>query len=183
MSKIGQLPITIPQGVNIEISGREITVNGTKGSLSFVFRPEVDVQSKGDSLKVSRKNETKFAKALHGLTRSQIANMVIGVTEGHKKILEIVGVGYKAAKQGDNLLINVGYSHPVIVEPLEGIELQTQENKIIVSGNDKITVGEMAARIRRIRPPEPYKGKGIKYEGEFIRRKAGKALKSAGGSQ
>lgn len=183
MSKIGQLPITIPQGVNIEISGRQITVSGTKGSLSFVFRPEIDVQSQGDILKVSRKNETKFAKALHGLTRSQIANMVLGVTEGHKKTLEIIGVGYKAAKQGDNLIINVGYSHPVIVQPLEGIELQTQENKIVVLGNDKIVVGEMAARIRRIRPPEPYKGKGIKYEGEFIRRKAGKAVKAAGGSQ
>lgn len=180
MSKIGQLPISIPQGVNIELSGRIVTVTGPKGSLSFEFRPEVEVVSENDILKVSRKSESKFAKSLHGLTRSQIANMVIGVTVGHKKTLEIVGVGYKASKQGENILLNVGYSHPVIVEPLGGIELEAQDNKIIVSGYDKIIVGEMAARIRRIRPPEPYKGKGIKYEGEFIRRKAGKAVKAVG---
>ncbi len=179
MSKIGQLPITVPEGVQIEISGRLITVTGPKGSLTFVFRPEVEVENLEGVLKVTRKSEKKFTKALHGLTRSQIANMVIGVTEGHKKTLEIIGVGYKASMQGENIQLNVGYSHPVIVEPLEGIQLQAQENKIIVSGNDKIVVGEMAARIRRIRPPEPYKGKGIKYEGEFIRRKAGKAVKAA----
>lgn len=180
MSKIGQLPITIPQGVNIEIAERQITVTGPKGTLSFEFRPEIEVITAGNSLKVGRKSENKFVKSLHGLTRSQIANMVKGVTEGHEKVLEIIGVGYRAVKQGDNLIINVGYSHPVIVEPLPGIELQTQENKIIVSGFDKIIVGEMAARIRRIRPPEPYKGKGIKYTQEFIRRKAGKAVKAAG---
>lgn len=179
MSKIGQLPITIPQGVNIKLSGRHITVTGPKGSLSFEFRPEVEVVNSEGILKVTRKSEKKFTKALHGLTRSQIANMVTGVTEGHKKTLEIIGVGYKASMQGEKIQLNVGYSHPVIVEPLEGVELQTQDNKIIVSGNDKIIVGEMAARIRRIRPPEPYKGKGIKYEGEFIRRKAGKAVKAA----
>lgn len=179
MSKIGQLPITIPSGVNIEISGRLITVTGPKGSLSFEFRPEVDVENLEGILKVTRKSEKKFTKALHGLTRSQIANMVTGVTEGHKKTLEIVGVGYKASMQGENIQLNVGYSHPVIVEPLKGIELQTLDNKIIVLGSDKIVVGEMAARIRRIRPPEPYKGKGIKYEGEYIRRKAGKAVKAA----
>lgn len=182
MSKIGQLPITVPQGVNIEMEGRKIKVTGPKGSLSFEFRPEVEVTNEDGILKVQRKFENKFTKALHGLTRSLIANMVIGVTEGHQKTLEIVGVGYKAAKQGDNLILNVGYSHPVIVEPLTGVELQTQDNKIIVSGSDKIVVGEMAARIRRIRKPEPYKGKGIKYAEEIIRRKAGKAVKSAGGA-
>lgn len=182
MSKIGQLPISIPQGVNIDLSGRKVTVSGPKGTLFFEFRPEVEVVSQAGILKVNRKSESKFAKSLHGLTRSQIANMVKGVTEGHQKTLEIVGVGYRATKQGENILLNVGYSHPVIVEPLTGIELQAQDNKIIVLGNDKIIVGEMAARIRRIRPPEPYKGKGIKYEGEYIRRKAGKAVKAAGGA-
>ena len=182
MSKIGQLPISIPQGVNIEISGRKVTVTGPKGSLSFEFRPEVEVVNTDGILKVSRKSESKFAKSLHGLTRSLIANMVIGVTVGHKKTLEIVGVGYKASKQGENILLNVGYSHSVIVEPLSGIELQAQDNKIVISGSDKIVVGEMAARIRRIRPPEPYKGKGIKYEGEYIRRKAGKTVKAVGGA-
>lgn len=180
MSKIGQKPINIPQGVNVDLSGRKVTVTGPKGSLSFEFRPEVEVVNADSTLKVSRKSESKFAKSLHGLTRSQIANMVIGVTVGHKKTLEIVGVGYKASNQGENILLNVGYSHPVIVTPLSGIELQAQDNKIIVSGSDKIAVGEMAARIRRIRPPEPYKGKGIKYEDEFIRRKAGKTVKAVG---
>lgn len=179
MSKIGQLPISIPQGVSIDLSGRKITITGPKGSLLFEFRPEVDVINSEGILKVTRKSDKKFVKALHGLTRSHIANMVKGVTEGHKKTLEIVGVGYKASMQGENILLNVGYSHPVTIEPLKGIDLQTQDNKIIVSGNDKIVVGEMAARIRRIRPPEPYKGKGIKYEGEYIRRKAGKAVKAA----
>jgi large subunit ribosomal protein L6 len=179
MSKIGQLPISIPQDVTIDLTGRQITITGPKGSLLFVFRPEVDVINSQGFLKVTRKSDKKFVKALHGLTRSHIANMVKGVTEGHKKTLEIIGVGYKASMQGENILLNVGYSHPVTVEPLKGIDLQTQDNKIIVSGNDKIIVGEMAARIRRIRPPEPYKGKGIKYEGEYIRRKAGKAVKAA----
>lgn len=180
MSKIGQLAIEIPQGVNIEISGRKITVSGPKGSLFFEFRPEIEVLNDSNHLKVNRKADNKFTKALHGLTRSQIANMVKGVTEGHQKTLEIVGVGYRAAKQGENLILNVGYSHSVIIEPLTGIEFKTQENKIIISGSDKIVVGEMAARIRRVRPPEPYKGKGIKYEGEIIRRKAGKAVKATG---
>lgn len=180
MSKIGQMPIQIPKEVSIEISGRKITVSGPKGSLLFEFRPEVEVVSDSGSLRVNRKADNKFTKALHGLTRSQIANMVKGVTVGHEKTLEIIGVGYRAAKQGENLILNVGYSHPVIIEPLTGIEFKTQENKIIISGSDKIIVGEMAARIRRIRPPEPYKGKGIKYEDEIIRRKAGKAVKAAG---
>lgn len=180
MSKIGQLPIEIPQGVTVNIVGRLINISGPKGTLTFEFRPEIDVVSSNNLIKVARKTENKFTKSLHGLTRSQIANMVKGVTLGHQKILEIVGVGYKAAKQGENLVLNVGYSHPIIVQPLTGIELNAQDNKIIISGSDKIIVGEMAARIRRIRPPEPYKGKGIKYVDEFIRRKAGKAVKAVG---
>ena len=179
MSKIGKMPISIPSNVSVAIEGREVSVNGPKGELKFMFRPEVKVNMENDQLKITRRSETKIAKALHGLTRSILANMVQGVVDGHQKILELVGVGYRATKQGDNLVLNVGYSHPVVIEPVNGIQLDTKENKIIVSGADKVVVGEVAAKIRRIRPPEPYKGKGIKYQGEFIRRKAGKAVKAA----
>ena len=130
-------------------------------------------------VKISRKNESKFAKSLHGLTRSIIANMVTGVIKGHEKTLELVGVGYRAAKQDENLVLNVGYSHPVVIEKVAGIEFETKENKIVVSGTDKAKVGETAAKIRRVRPPEPYKGKGIKYLDEVIKRKPGKTLKAA----
>jgi len=181
MSKIGKLPIDVPSNVSVTIGGHEISVNGPKGELKFMFRPEVKVNLENNQLKISRRSETKIAKALHGLTRSVLANMVKGVVDGHQKVLELVGVGYRATKQGDNLVLNVGYSHPVIVQPVNGIQLDTKENQIIVSGPDKVVVGEVAAKIRRIRPPEPYKGKGIKYQGEFIRRKAGKAVKAAGG--
>lgn len=180
MSKIGKLPVQIPQGVNVSIADSEVSVSGPKGELAFTIRPEVKVEVKEDKVMVTRKNETKFAKSLHGLTRSIIANMIKGVTVGHEKTLELVGVGYRATKDGNNLVLSVGYSHPVVItEPL-GIALVTEENKIIVSGADKILVGETAARIRRVRPPEPYKGKGIKYTGEFIRRKAGKTVKAVG---
>jgi large subunit ribosomal protein L6 len=182
MSKIGKLPVSVPQGVSVDIADRLVNVTGPKGTLSFEFRPEVNVEVADNKVKVSRKNESKFAKSLHGLTRSIIANMVKGVTDGHEKTLEIVGVGYRAAKQGEDLVLNVGYSHPVVVSPLNGIKIDTQENKIIVTGTDKVVVGEMAARIRRVRPPEPYKGKGIKYLDEIIRRKAGKAVKAVGGT-
>ncbi len=178
MSKIGKLPVQIPAGVTAKVVESEIEVMGPKGELKFQLRPEVKVMIKENEINVDRISETKFAKALHGLTRSVIANMVKGVTEGHEKILELVGVGYKAAKQGENLVLNVGYSHPVIIAQIQGINIDTKENKIIVSGADKVLVGETAAKIRRVRPPEPYKGKGIKYMGEYIRRKAGKALKA-----
>lgn len=183
MSKIGNLPINIPQSVTVNIEKDKVSVTGPKGTLNFDYRPEIKIEVSENVVTIARKNETKFAKALHGLTRSVVANMVKGVTDGHEKTLEIIGVGYRAAKQGENLVLNVGYSHPVIVAPLSGISLDAKENKIIVSGPDKIIVGEMAARIRRIRPPEPYKGKGIKYFGELVRRKAGKAAKAAGGTQ
>ncbi len=178
MSKIGKQPITIPQGVNVRVDGAVVNVTGQKGNLNFQLRPEIDVSIDQEKVKVSRKSESKFAKSLHGLTRSVIANMITGVTDGHEKTLELVGVGYRAQKQGDNLLLLVGYSHPVVIPPLVGIQFETKENKIIVSGIDKITVGEMAARIRRVRPPEPYKGKGIRYSGEVVRKKAGKAVKA-----
>ncbi len=180
MSKIGRLPVTIPQGVSISVDQKSVSVSGPKGNLSFEFRPEIKVEVIDNNVQVSRRSETKLAKSLHGLTRSIIANMVKGVTQGHEKVLEIVGVGYRAAKQGENIVLNVGYSHPVVVTPLNGIALDAKENEIIISGADKVVVGEMAARIRRIRPPEPYKGKGIKYAGEYIKRKAGKAAKAGG---
>lgn len=179
MSKIGKQPVTIPQGVTVTTDGYFVAVNGPKGSLTFNFRPEITVDVKEGQVIVTRKNETKMAKSLHGLTRSVIANMVKGVTDGHEKTLELVGVGYKAAKQGESLVLNVGYSHPVLIEQIPGIQLDAKDNKIIVTGADKILVGETAAKIRRVRPPEPYKGKGIKYTGEYIRRKAGKAAKAA----
>lgn len=180
VSKIGKQPVQIPQGVNVTIEDSRVLVSGSKGELTFAFRPEVKVEVKDDQVIVTRKNDTKFAKSLHGLTRSVIANMIKGVTVGHEKTLEIVGVGYRAAKDGNNLVLSVGYSHPVLIAETPGIAIETKENKIIVSGADKILVGEIAAKIRRVRPPEPYKGKGIKYSGEIIRRKAGKAVKAAG---
>ncbi|OGD84690.1 50S ribosomal protein L6 [Candidatus Curtissbacteria bacterium RIFCSPLOWO2_01_FULL_41_18] len=179
MSKIGKQPVQIPDGVAVNILDNEVKVSGPKGELTFKFRPEVKVEIDGSNVRLSRKNETKFAKALHGLTRSIIANMVIGTVKGHEKTLELVGVGYRAAKQGENLVLNVGYSHPVIIEKVAGIQIETKDNKIVISGADKAKVGETAARIRRVRPPEPYKGKGIKYLGEIIRRKPGKSLKTA----
>lgn len=180
MSKIGKLPITVPQDVTVSVDGSQVNVSGPKGNLFFDIRPEIKVDIAENVVLVTRKNETKFAKSLHGLTRSVVANMVKGVTEGHEKILEVIGVGYRAVKQGDNLVLNVGYSHPVVIIPLAGVAIDTKENKIVVSGADKVMVGEMAAKIRRIRPPEPYKGKGIKYIDEIIRRKAGKAAKTGG---
>lgn len=178
MSKVGKMPVTVPAGVTVNIIQNEVEVAGPKGQLKFQYRPEVKVNIKDNEVTVTRLSESKFAKSLHGLTRSVIANMVKGVADGHEKVLELVGVGYKAQKQGENLVLNVGYSHPVVINQIPGINLDTKENKIVVSGADKILVGETAAKIRRIRPPEPYKGKGIKYAGEYIRRKAGKALKT-----
>lgn len=178
MSKIGKLPVLIPQGVTVNIVDNRIEVSGPNGALNFTFHPQVTVEIKDSEVKIARKVETKFAKALHGLTRSLIANMVKGVTVGHEKTLELVGVGYRASLEGENLVLNVGYSHPVKIEKVGQIKFETKENKIIVSGNDKALVGEVAAAIRRVRPPEPYKGKGIKYADEQIRRKAGKALKT-----
>jgi len=182
MSKIGKQPIIIPENVKINIIDSQVEVSGPKDTLTLRFHQQVDVKTVEDKIIVTNKSESKFAKSLHGLTRSLIANMVKGVTVGHQKILEIIGVGYRAAKQGDDLVLNVGYSHPVVITPPVGILCEIKENKIIVSGANKALVGETAARIRRVRPPEPYKGKGIKYADEVIRRKAGKALKTTQGS-
>lgn len=181
MSKVGKQPILIPETVKISMQDSELHVLGPKGELTFRVRPEIRVTIDNDVIKVTRTSESKFVKSLHGLTKRLIDNMVKGVTSGHEKTLEIVGVGYRAAKTGEDLVLNVGYSHPVVINKIAGIDYETRENKIIVSGIDKGLVGETAARIRRVRPPEPYKGKGIKYLGEMIRRKAGKAVKTVGG--
>lgn len=182
MSKIGKQPIIIPPEVTVKIEDSLVNVTGPKGSLSFGFRPEVKVEIVEGKVIVSRKSENKFTKSLHGLTRSLIANMIKGAVDGHQKTLEIVGTGYRAAKEGNDLVLNVGYSHPVTIKSVPGIQIETKENKIIVSGTNKALVGEIAARIRRVRPPEPYKGKGIKYIDEIVRRKAGKTVKAVGGS-
>lgn len=181
MSKIGKQPIPIPQGVDVKIEGPNLIVSGPKGNLSLGLRPEIQIEIADSKITLKRKLDTKLAKSLHGLTRSLIANMIKGVTEGHQKVLEIIGVGYRATKQGDSLILNVGYSHPVMFNRVGGIQIEIRENKIYVWGLDKALVGETAARIRRIKPPEPYKGKGIKYLDEIIRRKPGKAVKTTQG--
>lgn len=180
MSRIGIKPIPVPGGVTIEIgSGNDILVKGPKGQLSQKLSPRVDIVQEDSQLRVTRSTEQREVKALHGLTRSLLNNMVVGVTDGFTKVLEIQGVGYRAQMQGKNLVLNVGFSHPVNLVPPEGITYTVEgNNRVTVSGIDKQVVGEEAARIRGVRPPEPYKGKGIRYAGEFVRRKAGKAGKA-----
>jgi large subunit ribosomal protein L6 len=171
------MPITVPQGVTVEVNKSTVRVKGPKGELSRSFDPDMQISLEDGTLIVQRPTDRRRHRALHGLTRSLLNNMVVGVSEGFVRRLEIQGVGYRAGLEGKNLVLNVGYSHPVVVEPPDGISFQVEKNyrEISVSGVDKEMVGEMAARIRRVRPPEPYKGKGIRYEGEYVRRKAGKA--------
>lgn len=182
MSRIGRTPITVPEGVSVDIKGGEVTVTGSRGTLSRQFNPDMSITREGDTLIVSRPSDSRQHRSLHGLTRSLLANMVEGVSKGFVKELEIVGVGYRAEKTGDNLTIRVGYSHPVEVSPLAGgISLDTEgTSRIKVMGINKELVGEMAARIRAIRPPDAYKGKGIRYAGEKVRLKPGKAGKAIG---
>ncbi|MDN5293876.1 MAG: large subunit ribosomal protein [Eubacteriales bacterium] len=176
MSRIGRMPIAIPQGVEVKVEGNVITVKGPKGELTRELHHDMTVKVEDGVIKVERPSDSKFHKSLHGLTRTLVNNMIIGVTQGYEKALELEGVGYRAAKSGNKLVLTVGYSHPVEMEPLPGIEIEVpQPNKIIVRGIDKEKVGSFAANIRAVREPEPYKGKGIKYENEFIRRKVGKA--------
>lgn len=183
MSRIGNAPIQIPNGVNVEIDHQKVTVKGPLGELTMDYLPKIKVEIQGSQVIVKRKNEDKFSKSLHGLTRSLINNMVIGVEKGWEKKLELVGVGYRAQEIGDKLSLAVGYSHPVEIDMPEGIKFAvTDTTKIIITGIDKIKVGQIAAKIRDVRPPEPYKGKGIRYEGEYIRRKAGKAGKVTAGA-
>ena len=178
MSRIGKMPIAVPAGVTVDIAeNNKVTVKGPKGELSRNLAPEMEIKMDGDVITVTRPNDLKRNRALHGLTRTLLNNMIIGVTEGYTKTLEVNGVGYRAAKQGKKLVLNLGYSHPVEMEDPEGLETKVEDNKIIVSGIDKEKVGQYAAEIRSTRAPEPYKGKGIKYDYEVIRRKVGKTGK------
>lgn len=178
MSRIGQAPIPVPSGVDVTVSGRQITVKGPKGTLSRSIPGEIGVRQDDGTLLVERPDDERENKALHGLVRSLVNNMVVGVTDGFRKSLDIVGVGYRAQAQGPNALqLALGFSHPVKVQAPEGITFEVQGNQIIVSGIDKEVVGQVAADIRSIRKPEPYKGKGVRYTGERVLRKAGKAGK------
>ena len=179
MSRIGKMPIAIPSGVTVEVAeNNKVTVKGPKGTLERVLVPEMEIKQEDGQITISRPNDLKKMKSLHGLTRTLLNNMIIGVTEGYEKTLEINGVGYRAAKQGKKLQLSLGYSHPVEMEDPEGLETVVDgQNKIIVKGIDKEKVGQYAAEIRDKRRPEPYKGKGIKYADEHIRRKVGKTGK------
>ena len=181
MSRIGRLPITVPSGVDVTIDGRTLTVKGPKGSLTRELHPDMTVARQDDRLVVTRPTEQKTHKQLHGLTRTLVNNMVVGVTDGYRKSLEITGVGYRAAKVGEKLQLNLGYSHPIEIAPPTGISFEVENpTHLAVIGIDKELVGQVAAQVRSTRKPEPYKGKGVKYAGEYIRRKAGKAGKIGG---
>ncbi len=176
MSRIGRKPITVPAGVEVKIDGTVVTVKGPKGTLTQTFHPNMKIELSGAELTVTRPDDEKLNRSLHGLSRTLLANMVEGVTNGFKKELEVNGVGYRVQKQGKQVVMNLGYSHQVIVEEIEGITLDVPDpNHIVVNGADKQLVGQIASEIREKRPPEPYKGKGIKYATEVIRRKEGKA--------
>lgn len=180
MSRIGKLPVELPTGVDVTLDGNVVTVKGPKGTLTKTFHKDMIITKDGNVLKVERPSEEKLHKSLHGLTRTLLHNMVTGVTQGFNKELDINGIGYRAAKQGKKLVMNLGYSHQVEVEEVPGITIDVpQPNKIIISGPDKQQVGQFAAEVREKRPPEPYKGKGIKYADEVVRRKEGKAGKGA----
>jgi len=181
MSRIGRLPIAVPSGVDVTIDGRTLTVKGPKGSLTRELHPDITVAREDDRLVVTRPTEQKTHKQLHGLTRTLVNNMVVGVTDGYRKSLEITGVGYRAAKVGEKLQLNLGYSHPIEIAPPQGISFEVENpTRLAVVGIDKELVGQVAAQVRSTRKPEPYKGKGVRYAGEYIRRKAGKAGKIGG---
>jgi large subunit ribosomal protein L6 len=178
MSRIGRLPVQIPSGVNVTINGREVTVAGPKGELSLQVAEPIKVSQDSGVITVTRPTDEGEVRALHGLSRSLVANMVIGVTEGYRKTLEIVGVGYRVQARGSTVEFSLGFSHPVMVTPPEGVTLRVETpTRLVVEGIDKQQVGEVAANIRKLRKPDPYKGKGVRYSGEQIRRKVGKAGK------
>lgn len=179
MSRIGKKPIEVPSGVTVTVTeDNNVTVKGPKGELSRSFNPEITISQEDNVITITRPSDEKNHRALHGTTRAVLSNMVEGVSKGFEKSLELIGVGYRASKQGTKLILNVGYSHPVEIEPETGIEVEVPSNtKIIVKGANKERVGALAANIRDVRPPEPYKGKGIRYEGEYVRRKEGKTGK------
>ena len=179
MSRIGKQPVSVPSGVDVKLEGNTLTVKGPKGELTRSFSDLLTIKQEGEEIIVERPNDTAEARSMHGLTRTLINNMVIGVSEGYSKKLELVGVGYRAQLKGKDLEMQLGYSHPVIVEAPEGITFECpSQNEIVVSGASKEAVGQVAANVRAWRKPEPYKGKGIRYEGEHVRRKLGKAAKS-----
>jgi large subunit ribosomal protein L6 len=181
MSRIGRLPITVPATVDVTIDGRTLTVKGPRGTLTRAIHPDMSVRREEATIVVSRPTEQKTHKQLHGLTRSLINNMVVGVSDGYRKGLEITGVGYRAALNGRKLQLNLGYSHPVEIDPPEGITFEVESpTRLAVLGIDKELVGQIAAKVRSTRKPEPYKGKGVRYAGEQVRRKAGKAGKIGG---
>ena len=178
MSRIGRQPIAVPAGVDVKIDGSTVTVKGPKGTLTRTVHSNMSVAMDNGEIKVTRPDESNLNKSLHGLSRTLIHNMIIGVTEGYSKELEVNGVGYRAAKQGKDLVLNIGFSHQVIMPEIDGISIEVPNpNKIVISGPDKQMVGQFAAEVREKRPPEPYKGKGIKYVDEHVRRKEGKAGK------
>jgi large subunit ribosomal protein L6 len=181
MSRIGRLPITVPSGVDVTIDGRNVTVTGPKGSLSRALHPDMTVSREDGTIVVTRPTEQKTHKQLHGLTRTLVNNMVVGVTDGYRKGLEITGVGYRALLVGQKLQLSLGYSHPVEIDPPAGVSFELENpTRLAVVGIDKELVGQIAAKVRSSRKPEPYKGKGVRYAGEQIRRKAGKAGKIGG---
>ena len=178
MSRIGNKPVVIPAGVTVDLKDNAVTVKGPKGELSYTFNQNISLEQREGEVVFTRPDDSKENKTIHGTTRAVFNNMVVGVTEGFQKELELIGVGYRAQLQGKKLVLNVGYSHPVEFTPEEGVEIEVPSNtKVIVKGYDKQKVGELAANIRGVRPPEPYKGKGIRYVDEFVRRKEGKTGK------
>ncbi len=181
MSRVGRLPVEVPTGVDVKIEGSHIKIKGPKGEMEFSFSPEIEIAHQENVINVNRPSDAREMRSLHGTTRALIQNMVTGVTEGYQKELQLVGVGYRANMEGNNLVLNVGYSHPVEIVPPSGISFEVGERsqQVFIRGIDKQSVGQVAADIRKVRPPEPYKGKGIRYKDEYIRRKAGKAGKVA----
>ncbi|MFP5115711.1 50S ribosomal protein L6 [Bacillaceae bacterium C204] len=178
MSRVGKKPIVIPAGVTVTLNNNTVTVKGPKGELTRTFHSDITITVEENLVTITRPSDAKEHRALHGTTRAVLANMVEGVSTGFTRGLELIGVGYRAQKQGNKLVLNVGYSHPVEIEAEEGLEIEVPANtKIVIKGTDKERVGALAANIRGVRPPEPYKGKGIRYEGEFVRRKEGKTGK------
>jgi large subunit ribosomal protein L6 len=178
MSRIGRMPVSVPDGVDVHVDGQEVTVTGPKGTLRHRVAPPIEVRRAAGVLQVTRPNDEGTVRALHGLSRTLIANMITGVTEGYRKTLEIVGVGYRVQARGKDLEFSLGFSHPVMVSPPEGITFRVEApTRFVVEGIDKQQVGEVAAKIRKLRKPDPYKGKGVRYQGEQVRRKVGKAGK------
>ena len=181
MSRVGRLPVVVPSGVEVKITGSHVKIKGPKGEMEFTFSPKIEIMFADGEIAVKRPSDAREMRSLHGTTRALIQNMITGVTEGYKKELQLVGVGYRASMTGKNLTLNVGYSHSVEIEPPSGItfEVGDRAQQIFITGIDKQAVGQIAADIRKVRPPEPYKGKGIRYKDEYVRHKAGKAGKVA----